>query len=73
MRSFADPDTEFELVTAESSEGWDGLRAGEPTGEVRCTECGRTAAVVEEIPHTVGCSQRYVASEWWAEHFRKDG
>jgi hypothetical protein len=69
MRSFADDDTEFELVVAETSEGMDGVRRGEPTGEVRCAECGRVADVVEEIPHAHDCPQRGVVSRWWERTF----
>ena len=69
MRSFSDADTEFELVIAETSEGRDGLRRGEPTGEVRCVECGAVAETVEEIPHEPSCPQRGVTSRWWERTF----
>ena len=72
MRSFSDDDTHFELITAETSDGWDGARRGEPTGEVRCDECGQTAMTVEEIPHDSDCSQRGVVSQWWAATFVGD-
>jgi hypothetical protein len=75
MRSFADPDTEFEIETAESSEGWDGVRNGEPV-RMRCPKCGATlpitrdpSASIEELPHEPGCEQRGVVSEYWEETF----
>jgi len=68
-RSFSDPDTEFELIISDTSKGRDGVRKGEPTGEIRCPECGAVAEVIEEIPHDPDCEQRFVASEFWAEQF----
>jgi hypothetical protein len=70
MESFSDEETEFELVVAETSDGMDGVRRGEPTGEVRCVECGRVADVIEEIPHKPDCPQRFVTSRWWAAQFQ---
>jgi len=64
MTSFTDPDTHFSLV--------EGDRPGEPTGEVRCVECGRVAENVDEIPHARECPQRWVRSRWWAEHLREE-
>ncbi|UIO98919.1 hypothetical protein Hbl1158_10270 [Halobaculum sp. CBA1158] len=69
MDSFSDPETHFRLVTSDTSVGHDGLRRGEPTGEVACCECGRVAETVEEIPHDTDCSQRGVVSRWWLEAF----
>jgi len=67
MKSFADPDTHFHIVRSDTPVDVDGYKLGEPTGEVSCCECGRTAMTPEEIPHGPNCSQRYVVSEWWAE------
>jgi len=69
MRSFADPDTHYELIEGEN---------GKPTGEVRCLGnheeggwddgevCGRVAAAPEWIPHRDGCDQADAYSQWWA-------
>jgi len=62
MDSFSDPDTHFHLVTSDTSVGNDGLRRGEPTGDVQCCECGAVTEAVEEIPHERDCSQRGVVS-----------
>lgn len=61
MRSFADPSTEFEMLI--SGEGdHDGHQPGEPTGEVRCVECGQVAMDVDLIDHECGCPQADVHS-----------
>lgn len=65
VRSFADPDTHFTLIKSDTSVEKDGVRKGEPTGEVECDECGRVAAAPEYIPHTKGCSQSDVGSDWY--------
>lgn len=71
MRSFADPDTEFELVRSDTPVDVDGLKLGEPTGEVRCSECGQVAGAPEYIPHLPGCAQRDVTSRWYDKmHWR---
>jgi hypothetical protein len=67
--SFSDPGTEFEIVTSETAHTVDGFWPGEPTGEVRCTECGAIHENVDEIPHDPDCSQRFVHSWWWADQF----
>jgi len=69
MRSFADADTEFELLRSDTPVDVDGYKLGELTGEVQCDECGAVAANVDEIPHEPDCDQRWVTSHWWAEHF----
>lgn len=69
MDSFSDPETHFHVVISETSVGHDGVRRGEPTGEIRCCECGAVAQTVEEIPHERGCSQRGVVSRWWLSTF----
>ncbi|MFA1612075.1 hypothetical protein [Halobellus rubicundus] len=72
MQSFADSDTHFQLEIAETSDGWDGIRSGEPTGYVICDECGGRAKTVEEIPHEADCPQRGVVSKWWVAQFIGD-
>lgn len=64
-RSFADPDTEFTLERSDTPITADGFKMGEPTGEVTCDECGRTAGAPEYIPHLPTCSQSDVRSEWY--------
>lgn len=67
IRSFADPETEFELVRSDTPFAHDGLKPNEPTGAVRCLECGQVAGCVDYIPHKPDCSQSNVHSRWWAE------
>lgn len=67
MRSFADPDTHFHVVVSHTPVTEDGFKMGEPTGEVRCCECGAVDEIVEDIPHDPDCSQRFVVSEYWFE------
>jgi hypothetical protein len=64
-RSFAEPSTEFELVRSDTPVDVDGYKMGEPTGEVRCAECGRISAAPEYIPHLPTCSQGDVTSRWY--------
>jgi len=64
-RSFADPDTEFELVKSDTPLDVDGFKLGEPTGEVRCGECGQAAGAPEYIPHLPTCGQGDVTSRWY--------
>lgn len=64
-RSFADPETHFHLVRSDTPVNVDGLKLGEPTGEVECDECGMVSGAPEYIPHLPHCSQGDVRSEWW--------
>lgn len=66
-RSFADPDTHFTLITSDTPVDVDGHKLGEPTGEVKCDECGRVSGNVDTIPHAPTCAQSNVVSQWWAE------
>lgn len=69
-RSFADPETEFILEKSDTPVDVDGLKIGEPTGEVTCSECGRSAAAPEYIAHLPDCPQSDVRSRWWWQtHF----
>lgn len=65
--SFSSPETRFELVVSDEGDA-DGHHVGEPTGEVRCCECGRVAENIDEIPHHPECRQRWVRSDWWVGH-----
>lgn len=67
-KSFADPDTHFELVRSDTPVNVDGFKIGEPVGEVECECCGAVAVNVDEIPHAKDCPQRFVKSGWWADH-----
>jgi len=67
MKSFAEPDTHFEIVREEQGVGDGGLTAERPTGEIRCSECGRVAYNIDDFPHARDCSQRFVHSRWYAE------
>lgn len=68
--SFASPDTHFHVITSDTPPSVDGFAIGEPTGEIRCCECGATHLNVDEIPHDAGCSQRFVRSRWWTDHLQ---
>ena len=72
MKSFADPDTHFELERSDTPADVDGFKLGEPTGTVRCSECGAAAHNIDEIPHRATCPQRWVRSRWWAEQFHSN-
>jgi len=65
-RSFADPETHFEVVRSETPVDVDGYKIGEPTGEVRCEVCEATALTPEGIPHPSDCPPRDVSSRWAA-------
>jgi len=67
MKSFASPNTHFEIVREEMPVGNGGLTAERPTGEIRCSECGRVAENIDDFPHEPDCSQRFVHSRWYAE------
>lgn len=67
VRSFAAPDSEFKLVRSDTPVDVDGHKLGEPTGEIECVECGRSAGCIDYIPHTPDCPQSNVHSRWWAE------
>ena len=64
--SFADSRTHFRLPRG--GEGKTGGHIDEPTGEVECMACGRSAQNVDEIPHQPDCPQRYVHSEYYLDH-----
>jgi hypothetical protein len=75
-RSFADPQTTFELVRSETPISEDGYKLGEPK-LVRCGECGADVLLTEdpspgidELGHDPRCSQRWVRSRWWVEQLR---
>jgi len=77
MRSFADPETHFEIVPSGSPPSVDGLAISEPK-YLRCSECtaqvridspDETQTTIDDLPHDRGCSQRAVKSEWWEEQY----
>jgi hypothetical protein len=71
-RSFADEDTHFEIVRSATPVDVDGYKLGEPTGEIRCSECGAAAGNVDEIPHAAECPQQRVRSRWWVAQSRAE-
>ena len=77
LRSFADPDTHFEIVPSGSPPNDDGLAIHEPKW-LACTECGARARIdgpdghqttIDELPHDRGCSQRAVKSRYWERQY----
>lgn len=65
FRSFADPDTEFEIVRSETPLDVDGFKIHEPTGEIRCEECGEQALRPEDIhEENSECKQADVTSRY---------
>jgi len=72
VRSFAEPDTEFELERSDTPVDVDGFKLGEPTGRVSCVSCGATAENVDEIPHDSDCPQRFVHSKWYVDSVESD-
>lgn len=77
MRSFADRDTEFELLIAGEGDRGDGHQVGEPFG-LRCVVCGARVEIdaadghqtaIDDLPHDRRCSQRDVVSAWFQEQF----
>lgn len=64
-----DRDTEYRVVRSETSIDIDGFRVGEPTGEIECCACGRSAMNIDEIPHTQECPQRWARTEYWRQRF----
>lgn len=67
MQHFGDPDTKFELVVSDTPVDVDGFKLGEPTGTVRCEECGAEHKNIDEIPHEPDCSQRFCHSYWYVD------
>ncbi|GGL55271.1 hypothetical protein [Halocalculus aciditolerans] len=72
MSSFSDPDTRYQIIKSETPVSVDGFAMGEPTGEVRCCECGASHLNIDEIPHAEDCPQRFVRSDWWRAHVLDD-
>jgi hypothetical protein len=65
--SFADASTHFALLRSGSPITVDGYALGEPTGELRCEECGAEARNIDEIDHAEDCPQKDVHSRYWRE------
>lgn len=77
MRSFADPETHFEIVASGTPPNEDGLAIQEPK-YLKCTECGARVRIdgpdghqttIDELPHGRDCPQRAVKSEYWEDKF----
>lgn len=78
MRSFSDEDTEFEIERSDTPVDVDGYKLDEPK-RLECPECGAGVLLtpdpspgVDELQHHPQCDQRWVRSEWWAEHFTQE-
>lgn len=67
MRHFGDEDTNFEIVRSRTPVDVDGFKLNEPTGEIRCDECGGVAKNIDEIPHDNDCPQRFTHSWWYLD------
>ena len=65
MRSFANPETHFEIQRSDTPHTDDGLWPGEPTGRIVCLACGEAHYNVDEIPHAETCPQRFVHSRFY--------
>lgn len=68
-QSFSNPRTHYHIVRSDTPVDVDGFKIGEPTGEIECCECGESHLNIDEIPHDDNCSQRFVKSDFWAQHF----
>lgn len=75
IRSFADPETHFELVRSDTPVDVDGYKLGEPK-MIRCPVCGADRLItkepspgIDELGHEPGCAQRWVRSRWWQVQF----
>jgi hypothetical protein len=75
MRSFTDPDTEFELERSDTPVDVDGYKLGEPK-QLKCVACGAAVLLtesptpgVDELQHEPACPQRFVKSRWWRNNF----
>ena len=77
MRSFADPDTEFQLVESGSPPSVDDLAMHE-VKYLECATCGARVRIdspdghrtaIDDLPHDKDCPQRDVTSRWFQEQF----
>jgi len=77
MRSFADPDTHFEIVESGTPPNDDGLCPRCPKF-LACSECGAQVRIdgpdghqttIDELPHDRGCPQRAVKSRYWERQY----
>lgn len=77
MRSFADPDTHFEIVPSTTPPSVDGLAIDEPKflqccscgAKVRIDEGNRHRTAIDNLPHDRDCPQRDVVSRYYEELF----
>ena len=63
------PDTEYRIVRSDTPVWDDGFKVGEPTGEIECCACGRSALNIDEIPHRQDCPQRWARTDFWRDQF----
>lgn len=77
LRSFADPETEFEIVESGTPPSVDGLAITEPK-YLKCVKCGAQVRIdgpdghqttIDNLPHDKDCPQRDVVSQYFEETF----
>lgn len=62
-------DTEYRVIRSDTPVWDDGFKIGEPTGEIECCSCGRSALNIDEIPHRQNCPQRWARTDFWRNWF----
>lgn len=77
MRSFADPETHFQIEQSGSPPSVDGLAITEPKYLV-CDVCGarvridgpnETQTTIDDLPHDRQCEQRDVVSQYFEQQY----
>lgn len=77
MRSFADPETHFQIQESGTPPNEDGLGPRAPKW-LACDECGARVRIdgpdghqtaIDELPHDHDCAQRDVKSRYWRQQF----
>jgi len=77
FRSFASPETEFEIVESGTPPSVDGLAITEPK-YLECAECGARVRIdgpdghqttIDNLPHDKSCPQRDVVSRYFEDKF----
>lgn len=77
LRSFSDPETEFEIIKSGTPPSVDGLAITEPKW-LECAECNARVRIdgpegqqttIDNLPHDKNCSQRDVVSRYFEEKF----
>ncbi|WP_247002152.1 hypothetical protein [Halosolutus gelatinilyticus] len=69
MKDALAPSTEYRIVRSETPVWDDGLKIGEPTGEIECCSCRRSAPNIDETPHCKDCPQHWVKTDYWRDRF----